>query len=190
MSTPCKVCSYKSSPSRAEAAVFPVVSTSPSRIRPYRVRVAGVASPGVLRTICSLPVALHVALPGRGFFQLSGGKLRQGGTFTLRCAPASQAHYRRLPSRQAAEMVAVGGLGSPRHSRLGSLRYAVRTLSLAVAVFPVVSTSPRNGSRSLPLEMSKLRGVPRHDATTCVAWRWRARRGAGCPDARSRPEQL
>ncbi len=59
-----------------------------SRIRPYRVCVAGVTSPAVLRTICSLPVALHVALPGRSYFQLSGGKHRQGGTFTLRCALA------------------------------------------------------------------------------------------------------
>src|SRR5439155_18052254 len=41
--------------------------------------------PSVLRTICSLPVALHVALPGRSYFQLSGGKHRQGGTLTLRC---------------------------------------------------------------------------------------------------------
>src|SRR5437667_7249864 len=56
-----------------------------SRIRPYRVCVAGVHSPAVLRTICSLPVALHVALPGRSYFQLSGGKHRQGGTLTLRC---------------------------------------------------------------------------------------------------------
>src|SRR2546425_5134738 len=39
-----------------------------SRIRPYRVCVAGVTSPTVLRTICSLPVALHVAFPGRSYF--------------------------------------------------------------------------------------------------------------------------
>src|SRR5206468_9408784 len=70
-----------------------------SRIRPYRVRVTGDISPAVLRTIRSLPVALHVALPGRSYFQLSGGKHRQGGTSTLRYALAPKRTSADFPVR-------------------------------------------------------------------------------------------
>ena len=65
-----------------------IASSLISRIRPYRVCVAALESAAVLRTICSLPVALHGVSPRRSYFQLSGGKLRQGRTFTLRCALA------------------------------------------------------------------------------------------------------
>src|SRR6266704_7032263 len=37
----------------------------------------------VLRTSRSLPVALHLTSRSRSYFQLSGGKLRLRGTFTL-----------------------------------------------------------------------------------------------------------
>src|SRR5207247_4235177 len=49
--------------------------------------------------IRSLPVALHVALPGRSYFQLSGGKHRQGGTSTLRYALAPKRTSADFPVR-------------------------------------------------------------------------------------------
>lgn len=56
-----------------------------SRIRPYRVRVGTLGWLPVLRTIRSLPVALHALSPRRSYFQLSDGQLRQEGTSTLLC---------------------------------------------------------------------------------------------------------
>src|SRR2546422_2796472 len=106
------------SPFRLSAGVLTSFTTRSlvSRIRPYRVCVAGVVSPTVLRTICSLPVALHVALPGRSFFQLSGGKHRQGGTLSLRCTLA--------PKRTGAAFMPLPGQNSWRHEKFGNARFA------------------------------------------------------------------
>src|SRR5206468_8185921 len=50
-----------------------------SRIRPYRVCVAGVMSPTVLRTICSLPVALQSRCRDAVTFSfLAGSTAREG----------------------------------------------------------------------------------------------------------------
>src|SRR5882724_1511353 len=62
-----------------------IVSSLISRIRPYRVCVAAFVCAAVLRTIRSLPVALHPVSSRRSYFQFPGGKLRRGGTLTL-CA--------------------------------------------------------------------------------------------------------
>ena len=47
-----------------------IASSLISRIRPYRVCVAALVWATVLRTICSLPVALHFASRRRSYFQL------------------------------------------------------------------------------------------------------------------------
>src|SRR5262245_25314289 len=60
-----------------------IPSSLVSRIRPYRVCVAGRTDLSVLRTSRSLPVALHLTSRSRSYFQFSGGKLRLRGTFTL-----------------------------------------------------------------------------------------------------------
>jgi hypothetical protein len=50
-----------------------------SRIRPYRVCVAGHFGPSVLRTVLSFPVALHALSPGRSYFHLVAGSTATEG---------------------------------------------------------------------------------------------------------------
>ena len=55
------------------------VSSLVSRIRPYRVCVAALVCAAVLRTIRSLPVALHEASLARSYFQLLAGSSAKEG---------------------------------------------------------------------------------------------------------------
>jgi len=64
-----------------------------SRIKPYRVCVAGRLGPSVLRTILSFPVALHTASPRCSYFQLVAGSTATEGL------PPS--HARSFPSARA-----------------------------------------------------------------------------------------
>src|SRR5436309_14635789 len=50
-----------------------------SRIRPYRVCIAALVWAAVLRTIRSLPVALHLVSPRRSYFQLLAGSTAKEG---------------------------------------------------------------------------------------------------------------
>src|SRR6266478_17245 len=50
-----------------------------SRIRPYRVCVAGVRRPSALRTVFSFPVALHIPSPVCSYFQLVAGSTTTEG---------------------------------------------------------------------------------------------------------------
>src|SRR5687767_2491562 len=56
-----------------------IPSSLVSRIRPYRVCVAALVWTAVLRTIHSLPVALHPVSPRRSYFQLPAGSSAREG---------------------------------------------------------------------------------------------------------------
>jgi hypothetical protein len=83
-----------------------------SRIRPNRVCVVMHRIP-LLRTILSLPVALHPVSPRRSYFQLPGGKRRRQGILTL-CA-------RLLPSALGTDRRAVRTPGHRSAMSLPSL---------------------------------------------------------------------
>jgi hypothetical protein len=68
-----------------------------SRIRPYRVCVAGRFGPSVLRTVLSFPVALHALSPGRSYFQLVAGSTATEGLPPSNARSFSSARAR--PSR-------------------------------------------------------------------------------------------
>jgi hypothetical protein len=95
-------CSGRAWPAFCPCRLSPVLRTSfipsslISRITPNRVCVAASIA-AVLRTIRSLPVALHPVLPRRSYFQFPDGKLRRGGTLTLGARSLSSALGRVRP---------------------------------------------------------------------------------------------
>ena len=93
----------------------------------------GASGPAVLRTIRSLPVALHLVSPRRSYFQLLGRKLRPRGTLTLCARSLSSAHRGRdgacappLPPNRTGGFPASGspvsGLGLEHGSLVSGLR--------------------------------------------------------------------
>src|SRR5713101_688723 len=56
-----------------------IASSLVSRIKPYQVCVAASFGAAVLRTIRSLPVALHLVSPRRSYFQLLAGSTAREG---------------------------------------------------------------------------------------------------------------
>jgi hypothetical protein len=93
-----------------------------SRIRPYRVRVAGPADLSVLRTSRPLSVALHLTSRSRSYFQLPGRKLHLGGTFTLRACSLASALARLALQAAAPKRRALGHSRHPGRSRPPALR--------------------------------------------------------------------
>ena len=73
-----------------------------SRIRPYRVCVAGLRRPSALRTIFSFPVALHIPSPVCSYFQLVAGSTTTEGLHPPMHA-LSQAHERGIHAASAYE---------------------------------------------------------------------------------------
>jgi hypothetical protein len=71
-----------------------------SRIRPYRVCVAGVRRPSVLRTIFSFPVALHIPSPVCSYFQLVAGSTATEGLPPSNARSLSSARVRPSRSQQ------------------------------------------------------------------------------------------
>src|SRR5215207_2743961 len=85
-------CSGRAWPTTRSWSLSPDLRTSlisrslVSRIRPYRVRVAALVQAAVLRTIRSLPVALHTALPQCSYFQLlAGSAARERPSLSCAC---------------------------------------------------------------------------------------------------------
>ena len=74
-----------------------------SRIRPYRVCVAGVRRPSVLRTIFSFPVALHIPSPVCSYFQLVAGSTATEGLSPSNARSLSSARARTVPVRSRSE---------------------------------------------------------------------------------------
>ena len=81
-----------------------------SRIRPYRVCVAGHFGPSVLRTILSFPVALHTASPRCSYFQLVAGSTATEGLPPSNARSFSSARARPSRSRCGASRAALPAL--------------------------------------------------------------------------------
>ena len=84
-----------------------------SRIRPYRVCVATLVWAAVLRTIRSLPVALHPVSPRRSYFQfLAGSSAREG--LSPSCARSLSSALESVALRQTGS--ASSGATNPRRA--------------------------------------------------------------------------
>ena len=84
-----------------------------SRIRPYRVCVATLVWAAVLRTIRSLPVALHPVSPRRSYFQfLAGSSAREG--LSPSCARSLSSALESVALRQTG--AACSGATNPRRA--------------------------------------------------------------------------
>src|SRR6266481_6879474 len=74
-----------------------------SRIRPYRVCVAGVRRPSALRTVFSFPVALHIPSPVCSYFQLVAGSTTTEGLSPSNARSLSSARARTFQSAATLE---------------------------------------------------------------------------------------
>jgi hypothetical protein len=89
-----------------------------SRIRPYRVCVATLHWAAVLRTIRSLPVALHPVSPRRSYFQfLAGSSAREG--LSPSCARSLSSALESVALRQTG--AASSGATNPRRAQPNSV---------------------------------------------------------------------
>jgi hypothetical protein len=99
-----------------------------SRIRPYRVCIAALVRAAVLRTIRSLPVALHPVSPRRSYFPLLAGSSAREGLPPSRACSLSSAHRGRnegltslLPPNRTGGFPASGFPVSGLIAEIGSL---------------------------------------------------------------------